>query len=227
MRRSSRRPKRSRTRAVTTTIKKGDRGSDVKLCQVLLNQHGFRTTVDGIFGSETDTKVRAFQVSRRLVSDGVVGPTTWAALQSTVNGLWKISQWPGTTDPGSYWLQNPSNVEGTAILVPGQYKDVWRIDKHNDQYDALCQRNGTVRVYRDRDKDTILEMDPRSIREGSFGINIHRSSSTGSSTQVDKWSAGCQVHATLAGFNEMMSLARKQVAVTGHDTFTYTLMEQW
>ena len=34
----------------------------------------------------------------------------------------QLEVWPATTDPGLYWLQNPSRVEGTAILVPGQYR---------------------------------------------------------------------------------------------------------
>ena len=38
---------------------------------------------------------------------------------------------------------------------------------------------------------------------------------------------GCQVHARLDGFNEMMELARKQIDVLGIDVFTYTLMDRW
>ena len=145
----------------------------------------------------------------------------------TVKGMWRVHYWPGTTDPGAYWLENPSRVEGTAILVEGQYEDVWKVDLHGGEYEALCQRNGTVRVYRDGDKDTVLDMNPSTIATGSFGINIHRSSASGQSTSVDKWSAGCQVHARLDGFNEMMDLARKQRDILGVDTFTYTLLKQW
>jgi len=43
-------------------------------------QQRLRVTADGIFGTGTDTAVRAFQRSNGLTADGIVGPKTWAAL---------------------------------------------------------------------------------------------------------------------------------------------------
>lgn len=57
-----------------------------------------------------------------------------------------------------------------------------------------------------------------------FGINIHRASKWGTSTQIDKWSAGCQVIANNEDFDEFMSLARKGAQLYGN-SFTYTLIE--
>ena len=144
-------------------------------------------------------------------------------------GLWKVHYWPGTTDPGTYWLENPSNPKGTAILKAGQYLDAWKIDLHAGKYQALCQRAGEVTVYRDSSGDDKLDLDPGSTTTGYFGINLHAATQRpdGISTQVDKWSAGCQVHASENGFTEMMALAHKQVTMTGRDTFSYTLMDQW
>ena len=73
----------------------------------------------------------------------------------------------------------------------------------------------------------MLDESADSIVSGYFGINLHRSSATGTSTKVEKWSAGCQVHARIAGFNEMMSLAKRQLQSIKRDTFTYTLINQW
>lgn len=57
------------------TLRKGSRGDQVKLLQEKLG-----ISADGIFGSQTEGAVRSFQISKGLVSDGVVGPKTWAAL---------------------------------------------------------------------------------------------------------------------------------------------------
>jgi len=48
-----------------------------------LNELGFNCgAVDGSFGSKTLSAVRAFQKSRGLAVDGVVGPKTRAALNA-------------------------------------------------------------------------------------------------------------------------------------------------
>ena len=143
------------------------------------------------------------------------------------DGLWKMHYWPATCDPGTYWLDNPSRVDGTAILVPGQYES-WEIGTHRT-YEALVQKAGQVKVYRDDSGDNRLDMDENKIFDGYFGINLHASTRRegGESTRVDKWSAGCQVHATERGFSEMMELAHKQIEKTGRKTFTYCLMNQW
>ena len=66
---------------------------------------------------------------------------------------WQVFTADITTDPGRYWLMNPSNVNGTAILVPNQYRGVYKKDLHQGKYEALCQRGGEVEVYRDGDRD--------------------------------------------------------------------------
>jgi hypothetical protein len=58
---------------------------------------------------------------------------------------WVTRTWECTTEPGKYWLENPTNVSGTAILVPGQYRSVYKIGQASGKYDALVQRNGTVK----------------------------------------------------------------------------------
>lgn len=56
-------------------------GADVREAQSLLNSLSFSTGgVDGKFGPNTQKAVKAFQQSRGLQIDGVVGSTTWDAL---------------------------------------------------------------------------------------------------------------------------------------------------
>jgi len=140
-------------------------------------------------------------------------------------GLWVELKFKITTDPGKYWLQNPSRIEGTAILVEGQYSGAYRIDKHRGSYDALCQRGAQVRIYRDNNKNIILDKEIEDINSGYFGINIHKASATRTSTQVDKWSAGCQVFANPDDFELFMSICRISSSKYGN-SFTYTLITE-
>lgn len=144
------------------------------------------------------------------------------------DGYWRCEWWPGTTDPGVEWLENPSRAAGTAILVADQYVDCWEIGLHQGKYEALRQV-APVKIYRDGDKDHILDLDPSTITEGIYGINIHAATRKvgGVSTVVGKWSAGCQVHSSEAGFHRMMELANMQVEQNGCNGFTYTLMDKW
>ncbi len=71
-------------RKLIITIKRGARGAAVTALQHQLRfQYHYRAvTVDGIFGASTQTAVKSFQKSKRLVADGIVGSSTWQALES-------------------------------------------------------------------------------------------------------------------------------------------------
>ncbi|GGL24109.1 peptidoglycan-binding protein [Phycicoccus endophyticus] len=66
--------------ALVVTVRSGSSGDAVRGVQICLTAKGFSTSVDGIFGSGTDSAVRSFQSSRSLVVDGIVGSDTWQAL---------------------------------------------------------------------------------------------------------------------------------------------------
>jgi peptidoglycan hydrolase-like protein with peptidoglycan-binding domain len=67
------------------TLKKGDRGPDVKALQELLKVAvpGVALAIDSVFGEQTDLSVRVFQSRVFLEDDGIVGAKTWKALQSS------------------------------------------------------------------------------------------------------------------------------------------------
>jgi len=133
------------------------------------------------------------------------------------NGIWNHRAYPATTDPGTAWLEEPGRGAGTAILCAGQYP-IYKWDLHAGKYITLCQRAGTVRVYRDNNLDNTLNMNPNSIEEGWYGINIHHAGED--SKQIDRWSAGCQVFKRLADWEEAVRIWK----ATGADLFTYTLI---
>lgn len=61
-----------------TLLKKGMYGELVKRLQEVLKAYGFNCgDIDGIFGDNTYNAVVAFQKSRGLVADGIVGQNTW------------------------------------------------------------------------------------------------------------------------------------------------------
>ena len=145
-------------------------------------------------------------------------------LSYKVDGEWQFYSFDATTDPGRYWVENIMRVEGVACMKPGQYKS-YRIDKHRGNYDALCQREGEVEVYRDSNKDGYYDLDDNNTQTGFFGINIHRATARKGkkSSQVDKWSAGCQVIAANEDWEEFIFACYKAEAVWGNK-FTYTLI---
>ena len=83
------------------TLRKGSKGPEVGLLRRLLNRkmkpspnlpeanvfgshyNGAMATID--FGPHMDTAVRAFQRSKHLKDDGIVGPLTWKALGLTLD----------------------------------------------------------------------------------------------------------------------------------------------
>lgn len=62
----------------TSTIRKGDRGEDVRWMQTKLASHGYlrQTEIDGIFGKITLGAVLAFQMENELQIDGICGNET-------------------------------------------------------------------------------------------------------------------------------------------------------
>lgn len=136
------------------------------------------------------------------------------------SGDWKFYCWNATTDPGKKGVQQFRNSKGVARLVPNQYRAVYKIDKHQGKYDALCQRGGNVTVFRDSDRNLVFEEKKTDI--GMFGINIHKAGQD--STWVENWSEGCQVFKKAADFEAFMAICRKAAAIHGK-SFTYTLIE--
>jgi hypothetical protein len=136
---------------------------------------------------------------------------------------WDYHIYEATTDPGTFWLNNPSYPQGTAILAQGQNVDAYAIGKHRGNYEALVQQK-PVTVVRDYDRDAILDFNNGEKQKGNFGINIHRASANGSTMYIDKYSAGCQVFKNANEFLAFMELCKKHAKLYGN-RFTYTLID--
>ena len=145
-------------------------------------------------------------------------------LSYKVDGEWNYHCFDATTDPGKHWVDNVLNEAGVAILKENQYRGSHKIGLHQGKYEALRQQK-PVQVYRDNNLDDCYDMDESTLQKGIFGINIHRATKWEGkkSTQIDKWSAGCQVIAANDDFRLFMEICNKSKDIWGN-SFTYTLI---
>lgn len=70
------------------TLKKGSKGDAVKALQIFLNLNGYQCgSADGIYGSKTETAVRAFQKAHPECGtpDGIVGVKTWKVIEELLS----------------------------------------------------------------------------------------------------------------------------------------------
>jgi len=67
----------------SAVLKYGDSGEAVKVLQQKLNVFKYNLTADGVFGVDTSFAVKDFQGVVGLSADGVVGSSTWNALDNT------------------------------------------------------------------------------------------------------------------------------------------------
>lgn len=142
---------------------------------------------------------------------------------------WDLKIWPATTDPGFYYLNNPMNLKGTAIVMPGQHRDCWGIGLHDgaEKYETLVQI-GPIKIWRDKNRDTVIDMDPSTIENAGAGahIELHRASAKQILQSVDVYSAGCQVLQIVSSHVELMSAVHKHVGLGWEKSFSYALFEE-
>lgn len=164
-----------------STIIAGDYGPAVQACQTRLNVWAktaglVSLVVDGCYGPNTLVGVQGFQKFKKLTTDGVVGPATWAALDANP-----------PSDP-------PAPVEYAA---PGNFKtdNLWL----NLEWDAVPAVQGktptgyTVGVY-EPDGTTLVGTKNFPSTSGMVLLAVGRS------YQIHVWADGGQVappHATL------------------------------
>ena len=176
------------------------------------NDKGYDVNIVGVRNSETGTEIT------NKFDDCIT-------ISYKIDGEWQFHCFKCTTDPGKYWAENIMRKEGVAILKPGQYRKSHKLRLHQGKYLALGQQN-PVTVYRDDNRDDNYDLDENNTQTGLFGINIHRATKYEgkASTQVDKWSAGCQVIAANDDWHCFLDICQQAREIWGNN-FTYTLIE--
>jgi len=136
------------------------------------------------------------------------------------NNIWEVNKYPATTDIGTYFLLNPFSDLGSAMLKEGQYVDSYQRGIHRG-YLALVETK-PVTVYRDYDRNATFDFSQDQMT-GKFGINIHKAGVN--STDVNDYSAGCQVFQKRDDFYEVMGMTEVHADKYGN-SFTYTLIDE-
>ena len=146
------------------------------------------------------------------------------------DGEWVCETYKVTTEPGTSILKRPIKEvrhKGTAILVPGQYKGTYQVGWHGSKtngHQALVQRGGKVKVWRDNNRDETPDYHGPE-EEGWFGINIHKHRGSSARVNTGGVSAGCQVFQDSRDFYEFMETCEIASRKWGN-SFTYTLLEE-
>ena len=176
------------------------------------NNKGYDVNIVGVRNNETKGRVT------NAFDDHIT-------ISYKIDGEWYFECFKCTTDPGTHWVENIMREEGVAILKPGQYRGSHKLRLHQGKYMALGQQK-PVKVYRDNNRDGKYDLIEESVQEGIFGINIHRATgrSGGTSTRVDKWSAGCQVIANNDDWHCFLDICQTAREIWGNK-FSYTLIE--
>jgi peptidoglycan hydrolase-like protein with peptidoglycan-binding domain len=95
----------------------------VRSLQYLLDAHGAKVAVDGLFGAKTEAALVAFQRAHQLTPDGATGPQTWSALIVTVAG--------GSTGYAVRAVQDQMNYRGArygyGLAVDGVFGPTTRL----------------------------------------------------------------------------------------------------
>lgn len=63
-----------------SVLRKGSKGEEVKTLQRLLNSFGNSLEIDGSFGSLTQSALKSYQQSQKLLVDGICGKKSWESL---------------------------------------------------------------------------------------------------------------------------------------------------
>jgi hypothetical protein len=142
------------------------------------------------------------------------------------SGVWYDVSYAISTYPGSYYLQRKLlNPKGCAILAPGQYRGVYALRLHNNKYEALCQTHGPVKIYRDKNKDSVFDFDTDNVHVGNYGINVHNTPDGRVTKKVFANSAGCLTFPDDNNFFDARDLWRKSKDIFGNK-FTLTLVKE-
>jgi len=164
-----------------------------------------------IFSDNTyNYNINLWFIRNSSVTEDAFNDVVFVFYKESITNIWKGKLFRLTTNPGLYYLNNPAHKDGTAIIAPGQYIGTHKIDIHrrntSSAHEALCHRRGIVKVFRDNNMDSVLDISG-SIYLNGAGLNCHQPTVYSENTgKVNRSSAGCLVHRTRKQFDSKQDL---------------------
>ena len=131
---------------------------------------------------------------------------------------WEILSYPITTDPSAFYA-NKANSKGTAVLIPDQYEDTYKIV--DDRFVQVSDKS--VEIYREANKESLDDEQASAISQGHFGIDIDGPDAE--VKVVDRWCAGNQLFKRSTDYNEFIRACKRAAKKFGN-CFTYTLLTE-
>lgn len=120
------------------TLKKGKTGSTVKQLQAILNKFiddgtikGDKLTVDGKFGTKTETRLKAYQKAKKLKVDGVCGSKTVAQINKDLGFSEKTSLSEGV---------QIETADAKGRLTDAMFTGSYTIDQIQSQLNSLYSK---------------------------------------------------------------------------------------
>lgn len=153
------------------TLRKGDKGENVKTLQTLLNEvDDAGLDVDGSFGSKTQTAVKNFQKEYKLKVDGIAGPATWGKLEELSTKTFSLSTLKiasGNYDPVSL-------VKGKSYSINGKISSSNKITSVTV---GIYKTNGTatnqVKTVKPNAKSYDIKKVDSNIKFGSLAVGTY------------------------------------------------------
>ncbi len=141
------------------------------------------------------------------------------------DGLVTMTSVLGTVDPGSHYLENPTNRKrGTLVLAAGHYPLVFKVGNFRNEPALLQQGYSPFKFHLDNNRDAKIDLTSQ-ILSGWKGVHWHRPFESGEDIGLS--SAGCQVTADVKEHRAIMKRISDRSIIRDNEKFVdYSLFEE-
>lgn len=131
-----------------------------------------------------------------------------------------VKKWEATTEPGTYYTENPPHEMGAFRIKPGQYT-AWEVGYHWGNFGET--QEGLVQVKPISGNRDFYKQYKREgkLYTGLYDINQHHANNS-SFDDIGYYGAGCLVGRTAAGHEEFMDIVKSDIRYQKNPGFIFT-----